>query len=170
MVAAWSFKIMILNRGNTVVYQYKMNEEIKGENISIKAVDALFLSQNDFLTYFNIEDNVFELYDTPEGKIICICLEVTNLSNENIEWDNVMSWTYCGFETRTWASTNMSYVEQKMNVFQTDSLYSGQTQAIWYATLVSPVCFKTRTWNELKVEDFDYVLCLTPEKVRIRME
>ena len=166
----WCIKIVNLNRDERGSYQYGMNEEIAGENISVKAVDALYVTQSGFLDHFEIEENIFEQYSTPDGKLICICLEVTNISDKKIEWDQVMEWTYCGFETRTWASTNMSYVEQKMNLFQTDALYPGQTQDIWYATLVNPVCFREETWEELQTDDFRYVLSLAPQKLSIQME
>lgn len=166
----WCFKIADINKDQSVLHQYEMNREIRGEDISIKAVDALFLSQKEFLMYFNMEDNIFEEYETLNGKLICICLEITNISNRKIEWDQVMESTGYGFETRTWASTNMSPIGQNINIFQTDSLNVGQTQAVWYATMVNPTCFKRGTWSQLKVNDFYYVLSLAPEKLRIQME
>ena len=74
-----------------------------------------------------------------------------------------------GFETRTWASANTP-IGQNINVFKTDSLNAGQKQDVWYLTTVDPKCFKKKTWNQLRVNDFYYVISLAPEKIRIKME
>lgn len=169
-VVTWSFRIDRINTSKTDIYQYDMDEEIRGDNISVKAKKALFLAKEDYIKNFALDGEIFEMYGITDGKIICVCLEVENISEESIEWDRIVEWTYCGFESRTWASTNMAFLVQNVNCFQTDSLAPGESQTIWYATLVNPVCFKSKTWKCLEVDDFGYVISLEPKKLVIRLE
>lgn len=147
-----------------------MNESIVREEISVAAVEAHLYEQNEFLHEFSINENLFETYKSPDGKVLCVCLDVKNISNNDIEWTQVEELTNCGFESRTWGSTNFPVAGQYLNIYKTDKLYAGNEQLIWYVTLVNPICFKDETWSSISVEDFRYTMTLIPEKIQIRLE
>lgn len=170
IVLFWCCRIYSINqiRGNE--YQIQMGEELQGENISIVPLEAHLFSRYDFLEYFHLTEDVLNENENENCKFICVCLLVSNVTEQDISWDLVMNATSCGFETKTWASTNMSYIGSKLNVFEDECLRANQSQKIWYVTVVNPICFKDKTWGQLECKDFCYVLSLTPEKINVQLE
>ncbi len=53
-----------------------MNEPIVGEEISVTAVEAHLYEQKDFLNKFSIDEDLFETYKSPNGKVLCVCLNI----------------------------------------------------------------------------------------------
>lgn len=166
----WSFRIAQMNQNKKQVSIYNMNESIDGEEMSVTAVESHLYEQEEFLHKFSIDEDLFETYKSPEGKVLCVCLAVKNISNKDIEWAKIEEWTNCGFESRTWGSTNLPVAGQYLNVYKTDKLYAGNEQLIWYVTLVNPICFKDKTWSSISINDFRYTVTLIPEKIQIRLE
>lgn len=166
----WSFRISQINQNKKQVSVYDMNESIAGEKISVTAVEAHLYNQKEFSNKFSTDESLFESYKSPDGKVLCVCLNVKNISDNDIEWGQIEEWTNCGFESKTWGSTNFPVAGQYLNIYKTDKLYAGNEQLIWYVTLVNPICFKDKTWNSLSINDFRYTVTLFPEKIQIRLE
>lgn len=145
-----------------------MGGELQGENISIVPLEAHLFSRNDFLEYFHLTEEVLENEDE-NCKLICVCLLVSNITEQDMSWDYVMNATSCGFETKTWASVNMFNIGSKLNIFKDECLRADKSQKIWYVTVVNPICFKSKTWEKLERRDFSYILSLAPEKIKVQL-
>lgn len=170
IIILWCWRIYRINQTQTNEYIIPMLDTYYGKSISITPVESYLLDKEDFLIQFPVDEELLNMVGERESKFICVCVQVTNTSQQNITWDWVMEVTSCGFETKTWGSTNITYIGNKINVFDKESLEIGQSQKIWYVTVVNPICFKDATWKRLKCEDFRYVLALGEEKISIQLE
>lgn len=170
VIVLWCSRIYGINQTEKKEYIIPMQETYYGESISITPLESHLFDREDFLQYFPIEEEMLSVAGDSNCKFICVCIQVSNLSQQDITWDWVMDVTSCGFETKTWASTNITYIGSKINIFSDDSLQVGQSQKIWYVTIVNPVCFKNETWEQLKCDEFRYVLALGDEKICIQLE
>lgn len=166
----WCCRIYSINQISMHEYKIEMDKELQGKNISICSVDAHLFSRDEFLKYFHLTEDVLNENEDENCKFICVCLLVSNVTEQDISWDLVMEATSCGFETKTWASTNMPYIGSKINVFEDECLRANQSQKIWYVTVVNPVCFKDTTWEQLECKDFCYVLSIKPDRICIQLE
>lgn len=169
-ISFWIFRIYSINQFTIPAYELEINQEYKTEKFCIEPVESYFFSMNEFLDYFNLPMDSLEGMDVTNSKLVCICLKVSNVTDKDISWDEVMEFTSNGFETETWGSINMTTIGGKINMFREDCLKSGAEQRIWYITIVNPISFKSVTWENLKCSDFYYVLSLYPRKVKIRLE
>lgn len=69
-----------------------------------------------------------------------------------------------------WGSAYNPYMGAKLNKFYSEQLDSGMQQDIWIVTTVSRVCFREKTWENLSDMEFEYVVSLYPDAVRIRLK
>lgn len=169
IILFWCCRIYSVNQSRESGYQIQMGKEFQGENISIVPLEAHLFSRNDFLDYFHLTEEVMEMEDE-NCKIICVCLLVSNITEEDLSWDFVMDQTSCGFETKTWASINTFDIGSKINIFEDACLRKNKSQKVWYVTAVNQICFKNKTWEKLECRDFSYILSLTPKKVKVQLE
>ena len=58
----------------------------------------------------------------------------------------------------------------KLNKFYGEQLDTGKKQDIWIATTMSRACFREKTWENLSDMEFEYVVSLYPDAVRIRLK
>lgn len=172
MVLCWCCRIYFVNQMKSNDYQIQMGEEIQKEEIRIEPLAAHLFTEQEFCENFCFkeEDLPENYYEDNDRKLICVCLEVYNTSGQDISWDLVMENTVCGFETKTWATTNDSYIESQLNVFRDECLRAGKKQKIWYAAEVNQICFKEETWKQLRTSDFEYILSLGSEKISVCLE
>ncbi len=166
----WCGRIYSINQTQETSHYVQMGEEFEIDGISVVSLEAQLFSRSDFLEYFQLEEDVLNESEDRACKLICTCLLVSNHTERDMSWDEVMNITSCGFQTRTWSSLNMSYIGGALNVFEEESLRKNGSQRIWYVAVVNPICFKDKTWEQLKSSDFCYVLSLAPQKVNIQLE
>lgn len=168
MILFWCGRIYSINQVREYEHQIQMGESLEREGIRIVPLEAHLFSRNDFLDYFHLTEDVLEMEDET-CKLICVCLAVSNVTEQNLSWDFVMDTTSCGFETKTWASLNASNIGSQLNIFKDECLQADQSQNIWYVTVVNPICFKSKTWKKLECRDFSYILSLAPGKIKVQL-
>lgn len=167
----WCYRIYSINQNREPEHRIQMGEELQGENMSIVPIEAHLFSKEDFLEYFHLTEEVLFVNDVYENyRMICVCLSVTNITEQDISWDMVMDATTCGFETKTWGSVSSPYEASYINAFTEECLRAGQSQKIWYVTYVNPVCFKEKTWEQMECKDFSCVLSQESKKISIQLE
>ena len=91
-------------------------------------------------------------------------------SDEAISWDDIFSVIGEGFVCRGWGSAYNPYMGAKLNKFYGEQLDTGKKQDIWIATTMSRACFREKTWENLSDMEFEYVVSLYPDAVRIRLK
>lgn len=162
----WVIRVVNLNRENesNVMYVKQGREFYYGE-LAIQADEFLLLDSDEYSTYFGIKNDVAD-----SEKVACVRFTVRNDSEKTISWDDVFSVIGEGFVCRGWGSAYDPYMGAKLNKFYSEQLDSGMEQDIWIVTTVSRVCFRKETWENLSNMEFEYVVSLYPESVRIRLK
>lgn len=168
-VLLWTQRIISINQDNPTTYNYRLNQSISLDQVTLVPKDAYYLSAQDVMSRFQISGELFESSDVQNSKYILLQSKVVNHSKDDMEWKDVFSEFGSGFETKTWAGQSFSALASKINILKTDKLYAGQEQDIWFVSQVDPGCFKKRTWERLNVSMFRYVLRLEPEKIVIKL-
>lgn len=167
LVVFWCSRIWSINQVSDNTHIYEMKQTIECGDIAICAKDNVFFTPKEFEDYFDLDARSID--DSDESYIIGVCLEITNNSDADIEWDEIISFVECGFESKTWASGINPLYGQFTNRFYTASLEAGSSQEVWFLTDVKKICFKESTWEHIEDENFYYVLSLSPYKVEIRL-
>ena len=108
--------------------------------------------------------------DADGAKVACVQFTVRNDSENAISWDDVFSVMGEGVVCEGWGSAYNPYMGAKLNKFYSEQLDSGMQQDIWIVTTVSRVCFREKTWENLSDMEFEYVVSLYPDAVRIRLK
>ncbi|MDE6626563.1 MAG: hypothetical protein K2K56_09370 [Lachnospiraceae bacterium] len=165
----WGGRIYSTNQIKDKVDYYDMQSVVENDGISINPLESHLYTVNEYIERFHISMEDIGVEDM-DSRIICICLEMTNGTERDISWDEIMARTECGFETLTWMSSVSPYTGSKINVFTDESFKPNATQKIWYATTINRVCFRQKTWENMQEESFYYVLSLSPRKIKIRLE
>lgn len=169
-VVFWSARIWSVNQRSSLNTTYDIGQIIDGGDLSICATESLLLTREDFANRFDLPEDIYSDTEVDgDGKIVAVCINVTNTSGEAIEWDEVIDLIECGFETKSWASGMNILYGQYLNRFYSSSLESGASQDIWFATDVNKQCFKEKSWANIDDAQFYYVLSLEPYKVQIRL-
>lgn len=167
LIVFWSARIWSINQVSDDTHNYEMNQVIDCGDITICANESFLLTQEEFEKQFELPKGIVDYSE--EARIVGICLVIKNVSDNAIEWDDVIRFIEGGFESRTWASSITPLYGQCINKFYTSNLESGACQEIWFITRVSKMCFKDSTWKNIDCENFYYVLSLSPYKVEIRL-
>ncbi|MBO5260874.1 MAG: hypothetical protein J6A82_01280 [Coprococcus sp.] len=159
--------------------------KIHSVNVSQRSRDSVY-EKNDVVTYDGLriiekEAHIYEhvLFEqrfcidvnhVESGRVLCVCLEVKNISSQDLTWDYIFGVLECGFQTDTWASVVSPFIGQKLNIVPSDGLKKSDSCMLWFATTMLPVSFKQSTWDNIWDEDFYYVLSITPEKRMIKLD
>lgn len=162
----WVIQVVNLNRGkeNNVMY-VEQGQEFYYGGFAIQADEFLLLDSDEYGTYFGMENDVAD-----SEKAVCVRLMVRNDSDEAISWDDIFSVIGEGFVCRGWGSAYNPYMGAKLNKFYGEQLDTGKKQDIWIATTMSRACFREKTWENLSDMEFEYVVSLYPDAVRIRLK
>lgn len=162
----WVIQVVNLNCGkeNNVMY-VEQGQEFYYGGLAIQADEFLLLDSDEYGTYFGMENDVAD-----SEKAVCVRLMVRNDSDEAISWDDIFSVIGEGFVCRGWGSAYNPYMGAKLNKFYGEQLDTGKKQDIWIVTTVSRVCFREKTWENLSDMEFEYVVSLYPDAVRIRLK
>lgn len=164
--AFWTGKIYSINKTQKkqeIVLEQKT--EMIYDDLKIREEESHIYSQRTFERMYGID-----IPYITDGRIICTCLEVSNISDEDKNWDDVLDMLDCGFQSDTWASAIDPGIGQQMNVLSTQRLKMGEKCLLWFSTVMLPVSFKQSTWDDMKDRDFYYVLSLNPEKKMIHLD
>lgn len=166
LIAFWVGKIYQVNKNNakreTV---YSGGEPVEYGGLNIVQTSAFLYDFEDFERIYG-ENSEYEGTD----KIICIALNVTNDTGNNILWDDVLTFLYTGFETDTWVSSASPSLGCVMNVLKGEFFETGSTQKLWIAAAVNSESFKDKTWNNLSKEKFYYVLAGSDDEILIKLD
>ena len=162
----WAIRVVNLNqeKKSNVMYVEQEQEFYYG-GLAIQADEFLLLNADEYEAYFGVGDDV-----TDNEKAVCVRFIVRNDSENVISWDNVISVLGEGFVCKGWGSAYDPFMGAKLNKFYDEQLNPGMQQDIWIVTTVSRVCFREKTWENLSDMEFEYVVSLYPDAVRIRLK
>lgn len=165
-VVFWSGKIYTVNK--TQKHREIVCEpqcEMVFEGIKVSEKESHIYEQKSFEHKYGVNIGYIE-----GGRVLCTCLEVTNVSDEYMTWDDVFELLECGFESDTWAGAIAPVIGQQLNILYSAGLGKNDSCALWFVTTMHPVSFKRSTWDYIQDEDFYYVLSMTPEKRKIHLD
>lgn len=162
----WVIRVVNLNqeKESNVMYVEQAQEFYYG-GLAIHADEFLLLNADEYDDYFGVEDDV-----TDDEDAVCVRFTVRNDSENAISWDNVISVLGEGFVCKGWGSSYDPFMGAKLNKFYDKQLNPGMQQDIWIVTTASRVCFREKTWENLSNMEFEYVVSLYPDAVRIRLK
>lgn len=162
----WVIRVVNLNREKESDVMYvEQGQEFYYGGLAIQADEFLLLNADEYDAYFDVKDDV-----TDGGKVACVQFTVRNDSENAISWDDVFSVMGEGFVCKGWGSAYDPFMGAKLNKFYDEQLNPGMQQDIWIVTTVSRVCFREKTWENLSDMEFEYVVSLYPDAVRIRLK
>ncbi len=162
----WAIRVVNLNQEKKSNVMYvEQGQEIYYGGLAIQADEFLLLNADEYEAYFGVGDDV-----TDNEKAACVRFIVRNDSENAISWDNVISVLGEGFVCKGWGSSYDPFMGAKINVFYSEQLNPGMEQEIWIVTTMSRVCFREKTWENLSDMEFEYVVSLYPDAVRIRLK
>ena len=147
--------------------RYEAGEVVPGQDIEMRCMESHIYSVDEYKQRFG-DHEVYVL--EPGDRLLCVCLNVRNISGGSLSWDEVMDRTLGGFESVTWFSAVVPGMGQNINIFRSSQLDAGADQDIWYVTMVSRVSFSQKTWDNIKGEEFWYVPALEPVKIMMKLE
>ena len=162
----WVIRVVNLNREKESNVMYvEQGQEFYYGGLAIQADDFLLLNADEYDAYFDVKDDVID-----GAKVACVQFTVRNDSENAISWDDVFSVMGEGFVCKGWGSAYDPFMGAKLNKFYDEQLNPGMQQDIWIVTTVSRVCFREKTWENLSDMEFEYVVSLYPDAVRIRLK
>ena len=162
----WVIRVVNLNREKESNVMYvEQGQEFYYGGLAIQADDFLLLNADEYDAYFDVKDDVID-----GAKVACVQFTVRNDSENAISWDDVFSVMGEGFVCKGWGSAYDPFMGAKINVFYSEQLNPGMEQEIWIVTTMSRVCFREKTWENLSDMEFEYVVSLYPDAVRIRLK
>jgi len=135
---------------------------------TIEAIDSFLLTVEEFENRFDLPEGTIESYGDEEC-VVGVCLDVTNITEAAIEWDDLFEFISFGFESKGWTGASVPFLAPSVNIFYSESFEAGANQEIWLFTTVSKTCFKDSNWENIRSREFFYVLTLSPYKVEIRL-
>ncbi len=145
---------------------YMNGESIDISGLELSCMDADIYDVSEYKLCFGV-DYVNVL--SPDDKIICVCVNVKNISDSNLTWDYVLQSMLGGFETVTWGSAIDFSAIQDVNEFDGEGLKSGDEKKIWCQTNLSQVSFNKHTWKDVEEEEFYYVPVIEPVKIMMKL-
>lgn len=166
--AFWFGKIYSVNKTQkkSEIVLDKEDELLYG-GLKITEKESHIYKEKEFERKYDIDLD----YDYDEnGRILCTCLEVTNISDQNKTWQDVLDMIDGGFQSDTWASSITPSIGQQMNILPAEGLNKNSSYKLWFSTTMLPVSFKKSTWNHLADEEFYYVLSMPSDKIMIHLD
>lgn len=162
----WTGRIYSINRKPQMVTYYSIGDIIDCGDLELSFVESHLDNPEEFEKRFAIDG--FSNIDG-DFKMISICIDVTNKSDNDIGWEEVFEFIECGFESPVWASSIDPMVGAQVNVFQSETLKQGATQSIWFLTEVNKSNFRAKSWDTVDDYQYVYVLTLVPQKIAVRL-
>lgn len=162
----WTGRIYSINRKPQMVTYYIIGDIIDCGDLELSFVESHLDNPEEFEKRFAIDG--FSNIDG-DFKMISICIDVTNKSDNDIGWEEVFEFIECGFESPVWASSIDPMVGAQVNVFQSETLKQGATQSIWFLTEVNKSNFRAKSWDTVDDYQYVYVLTLFPHKIAVRL-
>lgn len=161
----WAIRVVNLNREkkSDTIYMEQGQEFYCGP-IAIQAEEFLVLDAEEYEVRFGVEGDVAD-----EDRAACVRFAIRNDSEEAVSWDNVASVMGEGFVCRGWGSSYDPFMGSKLNIFYSEQFEPGAKEEIWLVTTLSRICFRDETWEKLPDMEFEYVMSMYPEAVRIRL-
>lgn len=166
VIVFWCGRIFSINQISPVNTYYNIGDTIDCGDLRLYFAESYLEDPSQFNDRFGIQNTVLE----NDYKMISICIEVTNLSDENIGWNEIFLFLEYGFESSVWASSIDPMVGPSMNRLRGEYLAPGESQKIWFATEIQKVCFKNSTWEKVDDYQYFYVLTSTPQKIAVTLE
>ena len=161
----WGIRVINLNRDMKTDIQYiEYGQEFYTGPVTVRTVQFLLLDEESYEAQFGV---VTDMGDAK--KALCLQFEVYNGSDASVSWDDVFANMGEGFECKAWYSVYDPYMTANLNVFPSEKLAPGETEEFWLVTTVSKICFRDKTWEKLSDMEFEYVLSMYPDAVRIRL-
>lgn len=161
----WTIRVVNLNREKKSGTVYiEQGQEFYCGPLAMRAEEFLVLDAGEYETRFGVEGDVADA-----DRAACVRFTVRNSSEEAVSWDDVFSAMGEGFVCRGWGSACDPFMGSKLNSFYSGQLGPGAQEEIWLVTTLSRICFREGTWEKLPDMEFEYVMSMYPEAVRIRL-
>lgn len=161
----WAVRVINLNRETETDIRYiEYGQEFYNGPAVVRTLQFLLLDEAAYEAKFGVDT---DMGDTK--KALCLQFEIRNESDASITWDEVFANMGDGFECKGWYSVYDPYMGAGINMFSSEELAPGETEKFWLVTPVSKSCFREKTWDELSDMEFEYVLSMYPDAVRIRL-
>ena len=161
----WAVRVINLNRETEADIRYiEYGQEFYNGPAVVRTLQFLLLDEAAYEAQFGV---VTDMGDAK--KALCLQFEIRNESDASITWDEVFANMGDGFECKGWYSVYDPYMTANLNVFPSEELAPGETEEFWLVTTVSKICFRDKTWEKLSDMEFEYVLSMYPDAVRIRL-
>ncbi len=161
----WGIRVINLNRDMKTDIQYiEYGQEFYNGPAVVRTLQFLLLDEAAYEAKFGVDT---DMGDTK--KALCLQFEIRNESDASITWDEVFANMGDGFECKGWYSVYDPYMGAGINMFSSEELAPGESEKFWLVTPVSKSCFREKTWDELSDMEFEYVLSMYPDAVRIRL-
>lgn len=164
-VVFWIGRIYSINQNPPVTQYYNIEDTVNCGDLQLYFAESHFDNSEDINGRFDVD---IEYED--DCKVISIRIDVTNMSESDISWDDVFNFIEVGFESSVWQSAPSSLINQRVNKFYSDSLKPGTTQSVWLCAEIKKPWFKESSWENIDQYDYYYVLALDPHKVAVRLE
>ena len=166
-VVIWIGRIYSINQVTPISTFFHIGEHVDCGDIELLFVESHLDNPEVFNNRFNVDCDI----DTDdEYKLISICIEVTNTSDNDIGWDSIFQFLDYGFESTVWASSINTTLGASINRLNSECLSPGQSQRLWFIAKVQKTCFKETSWNSINDYQFYYVLSTNPSKVAVILE
>lgn len=167
-VFLWGMHVYNLNQAyNCKDTYYNIGDTFEIAGLKFEPMEHHIYEKDEYIARFG--DEKISVFDEYEGdiRILCLQVKVTNKTNEDLEWEGIITNFGYGFESSIWCSSNIPVLSAQMNHFSSEFLASNTSDYIWFATIISGNYFREKYWEKIDDIDFYYVVSLQPDRVRI---
>ena len=166
VIVFWCGRIYSINQIRPVKTYYDIGDTLDCGDLELYFAESYLDDPYDFNNRFGIDYTPLE----DEYKMISICIEVTNISDDDIGWSEILGFLEYGFESPVWSSSIDPIAGSSINRFSREYLVPGESQRIWFSTEVQKACFTNSSWRNIDDYQYSYVLTLVPNKIAVRLD
>ncbi len=167
LVVFWLGRIISINQNPPIITYYSIGDTVDYGDLELFFAESHFDELSEFNNRFGCN---YENEYKGECKMISICIEVTNKTEQNINWNDIILYIGLGFKSKVWGSAPNAELLPVINKFDNEGLGSGKMQKIWLAAVISDLCFKHKTWEHLTDYQYYYMLPSSPQKIAVRLK
>ena len=169
----WIYRIVTINKNaykETVFYE--MNESFRYMDVEVKALEAHIYTPDEFEE--KVGGVIRDKKDDDSMKIICMKLNLKNVSGQTISWDKLFNnETSFGFSSddKLWCGAYWPFYTANINFVPGEAFEDGEEVELWFSTAMNKEAgISKKTWNNPMRRGYYYVFDTYPNAKKIRLK
>ena len=169
----WIYRIVTINKSAyKKTNYYEMNESFRYMDVEVKALEAHIYTPDEFEE--KVGGVIGDKKDDDSMKIICMKLNIKNVSGKTISWDKLFNnETGLGFSSadKLWCGAYWPSYTANINFVPGEAFEDGEEVELWYSTAMNKEAgVSKKTWKNPMRRGYYYVFDTYPNAKKIRLK